>query len=114
MAALWAAQRQKRRRIVYCFNILIDFVLQYTIQSACQNTKDVDYQLCDILVLVRECKETLQRGVKEIDKATGQGKQIATTTTTKFSVRSPILIKSTFSVVAVSGSSLGVLRVVSR
>jgi hypothetical protein len=25
VAALWAAQRQKRRRIVYCFNILIDF-----------------------------------------------------------------------------------------
>ena len=68
MAALWAAQRQKRRRIVYCFNILIDFVLQYTIQRACQNTKDVDYQRCDILALVRECKETLQRSVKEIDR----------------------------------------------
>ena len=67
MAALWAAQRQKRRRIVYCFNILNDFVLQYTIQRACQNMKGVDYQRFDILALVRECKEILQRGVKEID-----------------------------------------------
>lgn len=73
MAALWAAQRQKKRRIVYCFNILIDFVLQYTIQRACQNTKGVDYQLCNIFALVRECKETLQRGVKEIDKGIGKG-----------------------------------------
>lgn len=30
--------------------------------------KGVDYQRCDILALVRECKETLQRGVKEIDR----------------------------------------------
>ncbi len=57
--ALWTAQRQKRRRIVYCFNILIDFVLQSTIQRACQNTKGIDYQQCDILALVRECKGTL-------------------------------------------------------
>ena len=71
MAALWAAQRQKKRRIVYCFNILIDFVLQYTIQRACQNMKGIDYQRCDILALVRECKETLQRGVKEIDRVMG-------------------------------------------
>ena len=76
--------------------------------------KGIDYQRCGNLALVRECKETLQRGVKEIDKTTGQGKQIATTTITKRSFRSPILTKSTFSVVAVSGSSLGVLRVVSR
>ena len=27
VAALWAAQRQKRRRIVYCFNILVDFAI---------------------------------------------------------------------------------------
>ena len=30
--------------------------------------KGVDYQRCDNLALVRECKETLQRGVKEIDR----------------------------------------------
>ena len=87
MAALWAAQRQKRRRIVYCFNILNDFVLQYTIQRACQNTKDVDYQRCDIFALVRECKETLQRGVKEIDRGIWQGRQIVDATVTKISLR---------------------------
>ena len=76
MAALWAAQRQKRRRIVYCFNILIDFVLKYAIQRACQNMKGVDYQRCNILALVRECKETLQRGVKEIDKGIGKGSRL--------------------------------------
>ena len=87
MAALWAAQRQKRRRIVYCFNILIDFVLQYTIQRACQNMKGIDYQRCDILTLVRECKETLQRGVKEIDRGIWQGRQIVDATVTKISLR---------------------------
>lgn len=87
MAALWAAQRQKRRRIVYCFNILIDFVLQYTIQRACQNMKGVDYQRCDILALVRECKETLQRGVKEIDRGIWQGRLIVNVTVTKISLR---------------------------
>ena len=76
-AALWAAQRQKMRMIVNCFNILIDFVLQYTIQRACQNMKGVDYQRCDILALVRECKETLQRGVKEIDIRIRQVRYIA-------------------------------------
>ena len=30
--------------------------------------KGIDYQRYDILALVRECKETLQRGVKEIDR----------------------------------------------
>jgi len=30
--------------------------------------KGVDYQRCGNLALVRECKETLQRGVKEIDR----------------------------------------------
>ena len=35
--------------------------------------KGVDYQRCDILALVRECKETLQRGVKEIDRGIWQG-----------------------------------------
>jgi hypothetical protein len=87
VSALWAAQRQKRRRIVYCFNILIDFVLQYTIQRACQNMKGVDYQRCDILALVRECKETLQRGVKEIDRGIWQVRQIADATVTKISLR---------------------------
>ena len=96
MAALWAAQRQKRRRIVYCFNILIDFVLQYTIQRACQNMKGVDYQRCDILALVRECKETLQRGVKEIDRDIWQVRCITSTLTTDVSVNLAILIKSTF------------------
>ena len=38
--------------------------------------KGIDYQRCDILALVRECKETLQRGVKEIDRGIWQGRQI--------------------------------------
>ena len=105
MAALWVAQRQKRKRIVYCFNILIDFVLQYTIQRACQNTKDVDYQRCDILALVRECKETLQRGVKEIDRGIWQGRQIADAYRNKDFFEVANLNKKHFLVV---GSSLGV------
>ena len=96
MAALWAAQRQKRRRIVYCFNILIDFVLQYTIQRACQNMKIADYLRIDVFVLVRECKETLQRGVKEIDRGIWQERCITSTLTTDVSVNVAILIKSTF------------------
>ena len=94
VGALWGfcaidkcAQKHNSKRIVYCFNILIDFVLQYTIQRACQNMKGVDYQRCDILALVRECKETLQRGVKEIDRGIWQGRQIADATVTKISLR---------------------------
>ena len=34
--------------------------------------KGVDYQRCDILALVRECKETLQMGVKEVDRGVWQ------------------------------------------
>ena len=94
VGALWGfcaidkcAQKHNSKRIVYCFNILIDFVLQYTIQRACQNMKDIDYQRCEIFALVRECKETLQRGVKEIDRGIWQGRQIADTTVTKISLR---------------------------
>ena len=49
--------------------------------------KGVDYQRCDILALVRECKETLQRGVKEIDRGIWQGRQIVDATVTKISLR---------------------------
>ena len=87
MAALWAAQRQKRRRIVYCFNILIDFVLQYTIQRACQNRQGADYQECGVFAGVQKCKETLQRGVKEINRGIWQGRQLVDATVTKISLR---------------------------
>ena len=70
--------------------------MQYTIQRACQNMKGVDYQRCDILALVRECKETLQRGVKEIDRGIWQERCITSTLTTDVSVNVAILIKSTF------------------
>ena len=67
--------------------------------------KGVDYQRCDILALVRECKEILQRGVKEIDRGIWQVRCITSTLTTDVSVNVANLNKKHFWVV---GSSLGV------
>jgi len=78
--------RHKSKRIVYCF-INIFIVLPYTIQRVCQNTKGIDYQRYYISAVVQECKETLQKGVKEIDRGIWQGRQIADATVTKISLR---------------------------
>lgn len=51
--------------------------MPYTIQRVCQNTKGIDYQRYYISAVVQECKETLQKGVKEIDRGIWQGRQIA-------------------------------------
>ena len=67
--------------------------------------KGVDYQRCDILALVRECKETLQRGVKEIDRGIWQGRQIADAYRNKDFFEIANLNKKHFWVV---GRSLGV------
>ena len=61
--------------------------LPYPIQRACQNTKGIDYLHFDILTYLQECKETLQKGVKEIDRGIWQGRQIADATVTKISLR---------------------------
>ena len=58
--------------------------------------KIADYLRIDVFVLVRECKETLQRGVKEIDRGIWQERCITSTLTTDVSVNVAILIKSTF------------------
>ena len=67
--------------------------------------KGIDYQRCGNLVLVRECKETLQRGVKKIDRGIWQGRQIADAYRNKDFFEVANLNKKHFWVV---GRSLGV------